>query len=279
MFANFDKQQLTKTFSKQADNYEKSATIQLYAAQKLCQIIQPFLFENCHILDLGSGTGFVAQNLTKNLSFIPSGTGVAPRLAEIPFSYVNGTYEKNFNIIESDISAEMLKRNRNSHSKKIQADFENLPFEDNSFDIITSSFSLQWSTNFEKNFSRFFSLLKTQGIFAFCLPCEESLNELKSANIFSFNQLPKKEELQNLLKKVGFKEMLCETENITQKFSNGIEAIKSLKKTGANYSFKNQNLLTKSHLKKFNSFCLKNFGDESRKISITWSVNYFIFQK
>ncbi len=250
MFINFDKQQLQKKFSQQADNYENSAEIQLAAAQKLCKIIKPFLRENCQILDLGSGTGFVARNL-----------------------------QENFTITETDISLEMLQKNANSHTIKIQSDFEKLPFENGSFDVITSSFSLQWSTDFEKNFSHFFSLLKPNGIFAFCLPCDGSLKELREANIFSFNQLPSKEALEKTLKKTEFKEILVETEIVSQKFSSGIDAIKSLKKTGANYSQKNQNFVTKTKLKQFDSFCLKKFGNQSRNIEITWSINHFIFKK
>ncbi len=250
MFVNFDKEKLQQKFSKQAENYEDLAAIQLDAAKKLCKIVKPFLTTNCQILDLGSGTGFIAKNL-----------------------------EGNFFITETDISLEMLQKNSNSHSIKIQADFENLPFKNSDFDIITSSFSLQWATDFDKSFSHFFSLLKPNGIFAFCLPCEGSLKELNAANIFSFNQLPSKEKLQNSLLKAGFKEVLIESEIVKQKFSSGLEALKSIKKTGANYSAKNKNIVTKTKLKQFNNFCLKNFGDKSRNISVTWSINYLIFSK
>jgi malonyl-CoA O-methyltransferase len=250
MFVNFDKQQLQKKFSQQANSYDKSAEIQFSAAQKLCKIVKPFLTKNCQILDLGSGTGFVAKNL-----------------------------QGNFTITETDISLEMLQKNTNSHTIKIQADFEKLPFENGSFDVITSSFSLQWATDFDKSFSHFFSLLKPNGIFAFCLPCEGSLQELREADIFSFNQLPSKKSLEKTLQKTGFKEILIETEIVSQEFLSGTDAIKSLKKTGANYSQKNRNIVTKTKLKQFNNFCLKKFGNESRSIDVTWSINHFIFKK
>ncbi len=254
MFANFDKKKLKLNFEHSAQNYEKDAPIQRLAASKLCKIAAPFIQEKLsmtpRVLDLGSGTGFIASNLDKNLE-----------------------------IFESDLAFEMLQQNRLQNSTKIQADFENLPFKNNSFDILISSFSLQWLSDFDKNFAQFFALLKPKGILIFCLPTDGSLSELKSANVFNFNPLPKIADLKTSLKKVGFSKISFETEVIKQSFENGVEALKSLKKIGANYSEKNGKIITKSILAQFNNFCLKNFGTRTRKIETSWAVSYFIFSK
>ncbi len=266
MFANFNKKKLRMSFEHGVQNYSKSALIQRLSSDKLCKIAAPFVKKDSQILDLGSGTGFVAENLIalQNKSF-------GSKKPEKDLS-------KDSNIFELDLALKMLQKNQN-HSFKIQGDFENLPFKKQSFDILISSFSLQWMTNFDKSFLQFFSLLKPKGILIFCLPTEGSLKELSAANIFNFNSLPKVDDLKTSLKKSGFCEISTTTENTKQTFESGLEALKSIKKIGANYAEKNSSVITKTNLIQFNNFCLKNFGTKSRKIEISWNVSYFIFQK
>lgn len=264
MALKFDKKIIEKNFSRGAKNYDEAASIQGKAAKKLCDLAAPFIKNEARILDLGAGTGFVAKNI---------------------FDLVG---EKKIQLFESDISFEMLKQNSESSFKtqsdfeklpfKIQSDFERLPFKNHSFDLLISSFSLQWLENLEQSFAQFFSLLKTSGILVFCLPTQGSLNELKSANIFNFTKLPKAEDLILALQKNGFTEKKFQTEILKQEFESGLQALKSLKKIGANYSNKNK-ILNKTQLKEFNNFCLKNFGTANKKIRVSWFVSYFIFVK
>lgn len=268
MFANFDKQKLQANFSRAARNYDEAAPIQHLAAEKLCEMAAEFIKNDSRILDLGAGTGFVAGQILKQVQ----DDGEKVRHPEL----VSGSTFPT--IFEIDISAEMLQQKRPCPTIKIQGDFENLPFKNNSFDILISSYSLQWLSNFEKNFAQFFSLLKPNGIFIFCLPTHGSLKELQAANIFNFNQLPKIEELKSALENCGFREILCQSETNYQNFDSGISAIKSLKKIGANYSQKNHKTLTRTNLAQFNNFCLKNSCDDNRRIEISWITSYFIFR-
>jgi len=259
-----DKKIIQKNFSRAAKDYDEAALVQKIAAKKLTSFLDAPTSENLLrkssadkllILDLGSGTSFIAKTLLQQ--------------------------QKNLKIYEIDIAAEMLNSwpNRPSNVIPTQADIENLPFEKNFFDLIISSFSLQWISDFEKNFSQFFSLLKPNGIFAFCLPTAGSLTELKSANLFNFNQLPEIKDLKSALKKSGFHEKFFAEEIVKQEFKNGLEALKSLKKIGANYSVQQKRIITKTQLDQFNKFCLKNFGTANKNIGISWSVSYFLLQK
>jgi malonyl-CoA O-methyltransferase len=266
MFANFDKKKLKTNFGRNAHNYDISAPIQLLAAKKLCKIAKTFIqkkssflhFQSAQkselkmlkVLDLGSGTGFIGKNLGEKI-----------------------------NLFELDLAFEMLQQSSRHNSQKIQADFENLPFKDGSFDILISSFALHWITDFDKSFSKFFALLKPKGVFIFCLPCEGSLKELSAANIFNFNQFPKVEDLKKSLNKSGFIEICIETKTSKQTFESGIDALKSLKKIGANYSQKNNKIITKKKLAQFDNFCLKNFGTQAQKIEVSWAISYFTFSK
>lgn len=247
-----NKKIISENFSRAASSYESVALVQKYAARKLCELVAVEIKPHSRALDLGSGTSFIAQHLPENVQ-----------------------------IFETDLSFEMLQQN-NLATHKIQCDFENLPFKNNSFDILLSSFSLQWLNDFEKTFAHFSQILKPNGILAFALPTFESLNEIRTASVaskcyFNFNDLPKTPKLKLALKKYGFTEKNFATEIFKSEFENGTQALKSIKHTGANYSKKN-NLVTKSKLADFNNFCLKNFATDNKNIVISWNVSFFIFQ-
>jgi len=232
---HFNKNLIAKNFSLGAKTYDEAAQVQLASAEELVGFILPYLKKDVQILDLGSGTSFIAKQLVSH------------------------------EITEVDISAEMLNswRDRPSNVKAIQADFENLPFAENSFDLIISSFALQWISDFEKNFLRFFSLLKPSGIFAFCLPTQGSIEELAAFNI---NEFPSNSLIKNALKKSGFNEKFFAQKTIQQNFRTNREALRFLKKIGANSPAK-----TKLPLK---GSAYKNAGK-----SLSWHISHFIYIK
>ncbi len=259
MSHNLDKKIIAKKFGDAAKNYDNHAEIQKIAAKNLCKIALPFIKNNALVLDLGAGTSFISKILSNKKTF----------------------EQKNLQIFETDLALEMLQNSNCNQANifKIQSDIENLPFKNHSFDILISSFSLQWLQNFEQSFNHFFSLLKPQGILAFCVPLDESLGELKAANIFSFNQLPKISDLKFFVKKTGFNEIFFSTEIIKQNFTDGLAALKSLKKIGANHLFKPRNIISKTKLKQFENFCLKNCSQTTKKVSASWTLSYFILSK
>lgn len=256
---SFNKKIITQNFSKAATTYDKSASIQQLAAKKLIGLVSPFIKDNSKILDLGSGTSFLGKE-------------------------INNISDKNFTFYEVDLSREMLDlwQNRPDNYFAIQGDIENLTFPPASFDIIISSFSLQWIKDFPKVFSQIFSLLKPQGVFAFCLPTYESLSELKLASSeskcnFHFNDLPKNNELKLILKNAGFKEKIFQSEILSEEFIDGISALKSFKETGANYhNYSQKQAITKTKLKQFNSFYLKNSVTPNKNPAVSWHNSYFI---
>jgi malonyl-CoA O-methyltransferase len=256
---DFDKKIIAEKFGSAAKNYDEAALVQAAAVDELCDLLQND-GEGKTILDLGSGTSFIAKKFST---------------------------QKNIKFFEVDIAENMLKQWANRPSENffaIQADIENLPFEKESFDILLSSFSLQWLTNFEKNFAHFFSLLKPNGIFAFCLPTFESLSELRAASVesecnFHFNDLPKIENLKSALSKSEFQIKKSYTKIIKQEFQNGSDALKSLQKTGANISLKNNIPVTKTKLRKFNNFHLKNSNLANKTAPISWFITFFLCVK
>ncbi len=245
-------------FSDKAFIYNDCALIQKTAAQKLCDLAKNFIKDGDVILDLGSGTSFIAKNLLQS--------------------------QKNLQIFEVDLAPNMLKhwRDRPKNVFPILADIENLPFKNReTFDIIFSSFALQWLENFEQLFLNLHLLLKKNGMIIFCLPTEKTFAEIKEASKksdcnFSLQKLVNQDSIRQSLLNVGFKEKLFSQEIIEQKHQNAVAALKELKKIGTNYSenFIKQKSIAKKNLQKFNVFFSQNSSNNA-----SWHLCYLIYQK
>ena len=180
------------------------------------------------VLDLAGGTGDMVKLMREKIS-------------------EKGT------LILSDINASMLEEGRNRlidqgiedvHMAQIDAQF--LPFEDDTFDLITIAFGLRNVTHKEKALQSILKALKPGGklvILEFSKPQNEVFREIY--DLFSFEVIPKigeliaqteesyrylaesirmhptQEELKTMLEKSGFTK--CKYENLT----NGIVAIHS----------------------------------------------------
>ena len=249
-----NKKLIAHNFSKVAFSYDNEANVQKHAATKICEILNPFVknLSDQKIIDLGSGTSEIYRNLSKCTKI---------------------------QLFEIDLSLAMLQKTSNKTCLAIAADIENLPIKNESFDIIISSFALQWLQDFNKIFEAFNKILKKDGILAFSIPTDESLDKLREASEisgcnFHFHKLPKTTDLEKNLEKCGFLKEKIESEIIEMEFNNAISALKHLKKTGANYSEKTK-FITKKQLYNFDKFCLK----ESDKFKFMWNISYFILRK
>ncbi len=259
-----NKKAIQNNFSSKAAVYNDFAAVQKNAAKKLCNLAKPLIANDAKVLDLGAGTGFVAKNL----------------VAE----------NKNLQIFEIDFAADMLKHwlDRPSNIFPVLADIENLPFKKNeSFDIIISSFALQWLDNFAELFANLNSILKKNGYIIFCLPLQETFAEIKNANKksgcnFFLKSLADGKKLRQNLLEFGFKEYFFASEVVLQRYLNAVEALKEFKKIGVNYSPKDapkntqlpQKLPNKKSLQKFNDFFLQDSNNTT-----SWHLCYLIYQK
>lgn len=131
------------------------------------------------ILDLAGGTG----DLTAKFSQLVGREGQVI-LADINSSMLNVGREKlrNKGIVQN--------------VEYVQANAEYLPFEDNTFDIVTIAFGLRNVTDKDKALASIFRVLKPGGrllVLEFSKPEHELLN--KAYDFYSFNILPKMGEL------------------------------------------------------------------------------------
>lgn len=251
-----NKKTVQHNFSNKAAIYNDCALLQKTAAKKLCDLAKDYIIDDTTILDLGSGTSFIAKNLL--------------------------LFQKNLKIFEVDFAEKMLNQwqDRPKNVTPILADIENLPFKNNeTFDIIFSSFALQWIDNFEQLFTNLQLLLKQNGLIIFCLPTEQTFSEIKDASKksgcnFMMRNLANQASIRQILLDLGFKENFFISDIVNQKYQNAVGALKEFKKIGTNYSENSKIIITKKSLQKFNLF----FSQNSNNIA-SWHLCYLIFKK
>jgi ubiquinone/menaquinone biosynthesis methyltransferase len=143
----------------------------------LCQEIN--FNHNINVLDLAGGTGDIAF-----------------RLIKLAKKY----HCQNFKVTVADLNTQMLQVGKNKaidnnlyqHISFIEADGENLPFADASFDFVTISFGIRNFTNIKQGLAEILRVLKPGGKFI-CLEFAK-VNDLflqKFYDLYSFYLIPK----------------------------------------------------------------------------------------
>lgn len=265
---NFNYSLVANNFFNKVEDYLINAKIQKIVANKIAIFIhQYFDFQNfnatnsgkdnSHILDIGSGAGFIFENLEK--------------------SFKNKFNFHNF--YELDLSLAMLKKSRQSISSKLQicADFNFLPFQNQSFDLITSSFALQWSDDIDSTLEKICGILKQNGLLILALPTSESFRNFSNLP-FRINKMPDAIKIKKTLNKCGLVEKFYFQETCFEKFDNSIQALKYFKKIGANNILRNLDEYDLNDFRKLRNFYLKNYQTKL-SFEIDWAISYFIYSK
>ncbi len=163
---------------------------------ELMRILPPL--ENKAILDLGSGDGRV-------IGHIKSKHGL-----------------KNLDITAVDISEEMLKIAKKNYPeiKTVQADAKALPFPDETFDIVISTFLIVHIRDIDKFFDEVYRILKPGGTFIFTNinqrhPPKLKLSQVSKIVIKSFYHIPRHviESLEHSFFKID-KELFVEEDGV-----------------------------------------------------------------
>ncbi|MDX1949001.1 MAG: methyltransferase domain-containing protein [Rickettsiales bacterium] len=244
------KQKIADEFSKYAESYNQNAILQKKVAENLANLIKAELSQNSKILDIGSGTGFIAEFLGE------------------------------FNIIQSDFSFEMCNINK-KFGKSIVADFDALPFQKNSFDFVTSSLALQWSLDIEKTFVEIQKIIIQNGVFVFSIFGQKTLQELKfcseKLDIKSNNNFHSLEKIISALEKNNFEIISSKIENNIIEYKSLLAMLNSMKSIGAGVNLdESKKSLTKSQIKNIEKIYIENY---SNKFPTTWEIYYIIAKK
>ena len=195
-------------------------------------------------------------------------------------------------IFISDISDKMLliakKKQTDKQKIFLKIDEENLPFENNKFNLIFSNLYLHWSNDFLKVLNEIYRTLKPDGLFLCSVFGSETLNELKyclynaedkifqnvSPRVSPFIRL---QDAGNLLQRSGFQLPVIDRDTIKIFYDDIYSLMKDLKGMGESNSLINRKKVftTKKLFNKANEIYKKKFS-ENKKIYATFEILYFI---
>lgn len=129
-------------------NYQNNAILQKIIAQKLVNLSQSFIdLKNKKIIDIGCGTGFIAQILQKS------------------------------DVLQLDCNQQSLQFAQ-KFGNTILADFNEAINISQKFDVALSSMALQWAVDFQKTFQNLIDITEKNGAVVFAVPLKSSIQEL-----------------------------------------------------------------------------------------------------
>ena len=213
------KEQIKKAFSRAARTYDAYADFQKEVAEELTFFMEK---DPGITLDIGCGTGMVIESIKK---IFPAAT-----------------------VYGCDIAYPMLQRAREksgpNSAKLLCGECENLPFNQTSFDTVTSSLTYQWVTDFQTAFKEVKRVLRPGGVFIFSTLGPLTFKELRRSieearDLSKKNGTPPpmdfigKERLMDALKKEGFEDIRSKQELKERRYQNLMEFLKALKNVGA----------------------------------------------
>ena len=248
------KKRIQQAFNTKASSYDEYSVAQREVGRRMIERLGLLKFKPLNILDLGSGTGYLAELL----------------LSKFPTS----------NITCLDLAENMLLecREKNPNLNLIISDIENIPFRPASFDLIISSFTLHWCEEIEKIFHDAQKSLKDDGIFMFTTVGPNTLRELQEAYTYidveqHVNSFTDMHMYGDSLLKCGFDDPVMDVEEIIVEYSSFKGVLNSLKKTGANTVIGQEPsyISKKSYMELSNAYPKNN---DNGKFPVTYEMIY-----
>jgi malonyl-CoA O-methyltransferase len=239
------KHQIRRNFSNAAEQYSGWARVQEQSASMLAAMLPGVKAET--VLDIGCGTGFLTGKVMAKLK--------PEKLTGLDFAE----------------GMTRLCAQQWPGSKFLCVDAEEYdPGEQ--FSVVVSNFTFQWLGDLPKAMKAFYSWVKPGGFFAFCVPVKGSLKELSGLS-GAFYDFPDE---------TGFlmplpKPVVRLVEDMTVYYDSPVEAVKSLKKIGANYKegAGSGKKLTRAGLKEYGRL----YKDSTGKYPVTYRVLTVVVKK
>lgn len=209
-----NKKVIATAFSSAAQTYEPSAFLQREVANRLCDRVRMQALTVEAILDLGSGTGYLTQQLA----------------AQFPQAQ----------LIALDLAWGMLQyaKQRQADVDYLCADAEALPLASASLDLICSSLVLHWCPDIDKAFSEMQRVLRPGGELLLTTLGPTTLYELQQSwaavddrpHVHSFLDL---QALGNGLLQSGWCDIVVDREELYCFYPDVISLMRDLKNIGA----------------------------------------------
>ena len=206
-----DQKLLCRRYSRAARSYAKESVLQVEVANRLQERVELAGFEPDAVLDLGCGVGLAAQAL-------------------------GGRYPK-AQIIGLDLSHAMLRHGRGDGINYVCGDFQSLPLQDNSVDLVFANLSLHCAIDVDQVFAEAQRVLRANGLLSFATFGPDSLQELRYAwsreddgiHVHRFLDM---HDLGDAMIRHGFSEPVLDVDHIQMSYETPLKAMQDLKLIG-----------------------------------------------
>ncbi|MEM6998802.1 MAG: malonyl-ACP O-methyltransferase BioC [Pseudomonadota bacterium] len=215
---SFREQSIKRTFDIAANTYDKFAVLQREINDRLLECFDLFSIQCDRCLDLGSGTGYASGKLKKIF--------------------------KRSRIIQTDLSFSMLSLAKDkqplffSGQHQTCATAKQLPFSDNSFDVVYSNLMLQWCPYLDDVFAEIHRVLRQGGVFVFSSFGPDTLQELRQSwqsvdSEIHVNTFIDMHDVGDALVRHSLTEPVLSAEHIQIRYETSKQLMRELKQIGA----------------------------------------------
>ena len=244
------------SFSRAVESYNNAAIVQKQVARKTAELINNNNLDK--ILDIGCGTGFVAQNLVKR-------SGIK--------------------CIGIDISTAMCRKSMQTgcYNATIASDMTSLPFPAKHFNLIISSLAVQWCNDLPLLHSELYRTICSDGSVVISTILDGTLRELDTCmkELFgtsSVKPLKNIEQYISCAKQAGFLHVETSTETIIHPFASASELIRNIILTGA-HTNDSSLIMTRSKLKQLNQLYALKYRTQDALVASSWRIGYIRLAK
>ncbi|MDR1755894.1 MAG: malonyl-ACP O-methyltransferase BioC [Culturomica sp.] len=249
-----NKNRIKQRFNRSAGSYDEHAHVQRRVVQRLRELLSGYLSgEAFNVLEAGCGTGLLTRELKR-----------WPAVKEL---WVN------------DLSEELCTRTADMldipASHVVPGDIETVELPAG-LDLIASSSVFQWLSAPGETIARLVSRLVPGGWLVFSTFGIHNLQEIRELTGEGLDY-PDRSTMRRLLE-AGTEILHAEEEEIRLRFSDPVDVLKHLKRTGVNNSESNK-LRTPSALRRFAEAYRFRYADHDGSCCLTYHPVYYICRK
>ncbi|GKT13055.1 MAG: malonyl-CoA O-methyltransferase [Thiomicrorhabdus sp.] len=238
-----NRQHIKKHFSHAAPSYDDAAILQKTVAERIDERLALTTIETQTILDLGAGTGLLTE---KVMARYPNAQLFAVDLSAAMLKQAAPRLQKprlpqlgeglNHWLQNGKLTKSLAFK---QGATPINADVYQLPFAENSVDLIVSNLMLQWCDDLDAVFEEFRRVLRPEGLLMFTTFGPDTLKELRQAWRIAdseqahVNQFIDMHDVGDALIRSGFGQPVMDMELFTLTYDKPIGVLKDLKAIGA----------------------------------------------